>query len=49
MKEKNIWMKKKRLLPRMERMWKKKVTTAKKRMENDREVGGRESRQADGL
>lgn len=25
------------------------MTTAKKRMENDREVGGRESRQAGGL
>lgn len=48
-KEKNIWMKRKRLLPRMERMWKSKKMKAKRRMENGREVSGRESRQADGL
>lgn len=47
--EKRVWMKRKKPLPRVKRMWMQKVRKAKTRLENGREVGVRESRQADGL
>lgn len=48
-KEKQERMKRKKTVQRVKKMWNQKEMKTKKRMESDREVGGKEERQVDGL